>query len=320
MRRANDETGRALRAIEPRIDGLPETSASSAEGVLALVEADARDAAGGADRALPQPAPDRSRRRLLRTAFVVPAAAAAVLGAAVLTPGGADRLPLFGPGEARALEITEDDHYVIAEIVDPRADTAEYAEELAEYGVDVRLNLIPRMPGEEGVEILGVSWRSGPPEGRDVQLDPGAECDASGSCPMVLKVPKDYRDTVRIDVSRDAAPGEYWDGSSPVDDASAIGVIDTGALEGRPVAEVRERLAEAGFEVDAFNRLEPETEADGGRSRTGLEPDEVPGDLFVAAVLYVPFSGSVELTLTEDRDDPFVGSGGQMIGLEELDD
>ncbi|WP_017591860.1 hypothetical protein [Nocardiopsis potens] len=313
MKDTNDETGRALRAIEPRIDGLPETAASSADGLLALVEADARDAAGGAEHAPPAPAPNRSRRRLLRTAFVVPAAAAAVLGAAVLAPGGADRLPLFGPGEARALEITEDDHYIIAEIVDPTADTAEYSEELAEYGVDVELNLVPVMPGEGGFELLSVSWHSGPPEGRGVRLAPGAECGAPDSCPMVLKVPKDYRDTVRIDVSREAAPGEYWDGSSPVEDASAIGVIDTGALVGRPVAEVRERLAGAGFEVEAFNRLAPEPERGEGRPRTELEPDQVPGGLLVAAVFYRPFSGSVELVLTDEPDDPFMGGGGQVI-------
>jgi hypothetical protein len=222
-----------------------------------------------------------------------------VLGGAVLSPDS-----LFGPDPAGALEITEDGDYVVAEVVDPRADVETYAAELAEYGLDVRLDLLPTLDPALANTLLGGSWE-GRPEGEpQVDIAP-ADCNADpadrSGCPTVIRIPRDQPGTVEIYVYRAAEPGEVWDATHVPADPEDIGLIDEGVLEGGTVADARRLLDATGVSADFYaGHPDEETGEVHIVSDSRLDPAEIPGDQYVAAVTYRHHTGHVDLAVTPD--------------------
>ncbi|NUR48315.1 MAG: hypothetical protein HOV71_09300 [Hamadaea sp.] len=192
------------------------------------------------------------RRRPLftwrRLAFGVPVAAA--LAAVALSVTAA--LPPSGPGgptaaQAGALEIAQQDGYVVVKILDPVADPQRYRAELARHGLDIELTLAPAEPDQVGKIIFLEVGDSGAGPKLEVVEAPG-RCAANGNCAVGLRVPANFPSYAHIVIGRTPRPGEQVTGDAPV--LSQAEKDRLRALVGKTVAEARTALAALGMTIE----------------------------------------------------------------------
>jgi hypothetical protein len=168
----------------------------------------------------------------------VAVAAALAFAVGALLPNGSGPV---GPAPAQALQITEDDGYIIIKINDPVADPQRYREELARHHLDIELILAPVEADQVGKVIFAeISETSG---GASLEwIEAPGDCTANGNCSAGIKVPVTFTSYAKIVIGRTAQPGEeIEDGGSP-DGASAADRV----LIGKSVAQAREILASRG--------------------------------------------------------------------------
>ncbi|MEU5257355.1 hypothetical protein [Amycolatopsis sp. NPDC021455] len=139
--------------------------------------------------------------RILSTAAtVVVLTAAGVVGTSLLQPG---------PGSTSyansAISVALHGDVYVAEIKDPLAESAEYAEAFQAVGKDVRIELVPVSPRFVG-QLLEAGFQG---RGRGWTDLTGPDCDRNpAGCTTVLSVSADTTGQVRYRIGRAALPGE----------------------------------------------------------------------------------------------------------------
>ncbi|MET7419077.1 hypothetical protein [Dactylosporangium sp. NPDC005555] len=192
------------------------------------------------------------RRRLF---IAVPAAAgltvvALVAGSLLSTPEPANA----------ALTFSERAGYITVTINDPAADAQRYNDELAKYGLNIKIQLVPANPDDVGKVVFE---ETGAP-GLEAIENPG-RCNANGSCQVGFKVPLNFSSYAVVAFGRTPLPGESVDGGSTAQK-------DVGeSLLGKTVAEARRILAAKG--MTAEYRVGPKS--------LSAPAEEVPGDWIV---------------------------------------
>ncbi|GAA4909939.1 hypothetical protein [Streptomonospora salina] len=220
----------------------------------------------------PTVAPNRTTRRLL---IAVPAAAALAAGAVAATA----LMPTSAPGpvapqEAAALEIDVEDGLVVAEVKDPAADPERYAEEFSAHGLDVDLKLVPASPTQVGTLTYMDQNMSGEgTDDRDVEVIESPEnCTPNGVCPVGVRIPEDYGNTVELAFGRVPKDDEkYRTTNSPTAPGEALEGVD---IVGMTVAEAKDVLADHDQRVAEYRvrREQPE-----GAEGTRAAPSPSPG-------------------------------------------
>lgn len=281
-----------VRQLAPQIGsgGVDDPDHPTARQLRAAITSSSGDAVFSASPPVPATVPPASQRRRRRTrrlvllgAPVAAGVAVAVLAAVALSPSSPSGPR---PAAAGALEITIEGDLVVARVADPAADPDRYAAEFAERGLDVRLRLVPSSPAAVGTVVyLDTDAEGTGTDERSVEVvEAVGECEApgSGTCPVGIRIPADYGNTVEVVFGRAARPGEqYQSAGSATAPGEALAGLD---LRGRRVSEVLDALQDRGqraTEFRSFSTTSSETQV--------LRPDEVPGDWYVHDVaLWAP--------------------------------
>jgi hypothetical protein len=307
----NAEIEELVRRLAPRITHVPaddlHTSTTTAKELLTMITTQPPDESEVPIAGRPRPGGRRSgrggrpaRRRLLVGAPIAIGVAVAAVAAVVLAPSSPTG-PGPAPASADALEITSDGDLVVARVSDPDADPSRYAAEFAERGLDVRLRLIPASPTAVGAVIYLDSNASGTgTDERDVEvIDAPGECrTGGGACPVGIRIPDDYGNTVDVAFGRQAEPGESYDATNAADaPGEALAGVD---VAGQRVSQAVDVLAQNGQRATEFHRLVP------GTAETVVVPaDEVPGDWYVYEVsLRAPGEVTLDVGDTPERPRP----------------
>lgn len=205
--------------------------------------------------------PSPWRRRLLVAVPAVAGLAAAAVAVSALLPPSTP----VGPAPASAaLTFTEGAGYLTVMINDPAADPQRYRDELAEHGLNIKIELVPADPEDVGKVVFEELGDTGGGPTLEAIEDPG-RCTANGACQVGFKVPLNFTSYAVVAFGRTPLPGEFIEGGSDQQNA------DAGALEGKRVAEARRLLAAQGKTAEYRVGWEslPATEA------------QVPGDWIV---------------------------------------
>ncbi|MET8340093.1 hypothetical protein ABZV14_36490 [Streptosporangium canum] len=179
-------------------------------------------------------------RRRWRPLAALPIAAAVITGWALL-----------GASPASALDIKEEGDYYVIEVKDLYADSEMYESQLRGAGLNISLRLVPSTPG-----LVGHIQPSSPvPGGRITQdkiktIDQAGQCDKMGGCPIGVKIPKDFADSVEVVLGREARPGEKYEQSASFDAPGEP--MHCVPFRYKPVSEVRAMLQERGLAIDEF--------------------------------------------------------------------
>ena len=139
-------------------------------------------------------------RVLTAAATVVALTTAGVVGTSLLQAG-------TGPTSYAnsAISVALHGDVYVAEIKDPLAESAKYAEAFQAVGKDVRIELVPVSPRFVG-QLLEAGFQG---SGRGWTDLTGADCERNpGGCTTVLSVSADTTGQVRYRIGRAALPGE----------------------------------------------------------------------------------------------------------------
>ncbi|GAA1000639.1 hypothetical protein GCM10009555_104000 [Acrocarpospora macrocephala] len=153
------------------------------------------------------------------------------------------------PGTAAALDVVRDGGYYVITVKDLFADPERYQEQLRALGLNIRLELKPATPGQEGTML---------PMHDDTAVDgiktiegPG-DCLGRGSCTIGLKVPVGYREEVTIVLARKALPSESYQVIAPIHASGQP--LHCVPFVGKTVDAVRALLAARGVTTVKFAR------------------------------------------------------------------
>ncbi|GIH23431.1 hypothetical protein Aph01nite_17410 [Acrocarpospora phusangensis] len=182
------------------------------------------------------PVPERRR---VRSKVLLPLAVgvAVTLGVSLL------------PGTAAALDVVRDGGYYVITVKDLFADPERYQEQLRALGLNIRLEVKPATPAQEGT-MLPIHFGDSADEIRTIE-GPG-DCLGRGSCAIGLKVPIGYRESVTIVLARKALPGEKYKVLAPINAAGQP--LHCVPFVGKTVDEVRALLAARGVNTVTFAR------------------------------------------------------------------
>jgi hypothetical protein len=156
-----------------------------------------------------EPAPGHSRQQRFRHTLgrrrwrVVAAATAASVLAVVALLG----LEALAPPAAAGIEFARGDGYLMARVVDIRADPDAMREAFRERGLEIDLELVPVSPSLVG-EIVASSESE--PGIEDIP-DPARGCPQELRCgPIGLRIPLDWDGEAQIVLGRAARPAESY--------------------------------------------------------------------------------------------------------------
>jgi hypothetical protein len=146
----------------------------------------------------------RFRRAVGRRRWRVAVAATAASALAVVVLVGVEAL---APPAAAGIEFARGDGYLVARVVDLRADPDAMRAAFRERGLDVDLELVPVSPSLVG-EIVASSESE--PGIEDIP-DPARGCPAEPRCgPIGLRIPIDWDGEAQIVLGRAARPSETY--------------------------------------------------------------------------------------------------------------
>ncbi|GAA1010337.1 hypothetical protein Aple_038510 [Acrocarpospora pleiomorpha] len=191
------------------------------------------------------PVPERRR---IRPKLVLPLAAgvaAAALGVSWVLPADGG----LGPGTAAALDVVRDGGYHVITVKDLFADPERYQEQLRGLGLNIRLELKPATPQQEGTMLPMYDANA---TGGIKTIEGPGDCLGRGSCTIGLKVPVGYRDVVTIVLARKALPGESYQVIAPIHAPGQP--LHCVPFVGKTVDDVRALLAARGVNTVKFAR------------------------------------------------------------------
>jgi hypothetical protein len=205
--RRTRERGRVMKQAQ-RLDELMERlapvrdrelrSLRETEAARALFEAIVAEPAPGHSR------PRRFRHTLGRRRWRVAVAATAASVLAVVALLGLEAL---APPAAAGIEFARGDGYLVARVVDLKADPDAMRAAFQERGLDIDLELVPVSPSLVG-EIVASSESE--PGIEDIP-DPARGCPAEPRCgPIGLRIPIDWDGEAQIVLGRAARPSESY--------------------------------------------------------------------------------------------------------------
>jgi hypothetical protein len=156
-----------------------------------------------------EPAPSHSQPRRFRHTLgrrrwrvAVAATVASVLGVVALLG-----VEAFAPPAAAGIEFARGEGYLVARVVDLRADPDAMREAFRERGLDIDLELVPVSPSLVG-EIVASSESE--PGIQDIR-DPARGCPEELHCgPIGLRIPLDWDGEAQIVLGRAARPSESY--------------------------------------------------------------------------------------------------------------
>ncbi|MEV0128637.1 hypothetical protein AB0H83_09230 [Dactylosporangium sp. NPDC050688] len=180
------------------------------------------------------------RRRLLVSVPAVAGLAAAAIAVSALLPTSTP----VGPAPASAaLSFTEAPGYLIVTIKDPAADPQRYREELARYGLNIKIELVPADPEDVGKVVFEELGDTGGGPTLEPIEDPG-RCTANGTCEVGFKVPLNFRSYAIVAFGRTPLPGEFVDGGSDQQNADAEKLVGKRVTEARRLLSAQGKTAE----------------------------------------------------------------------------
>jgi hypothetical protein len=198
----------------------------------------------------------RSSFRTRMLAIGLPAAAAAVAAALVVTPLGQPGHHL-GPVGGRTtkvelLSFTRHGRYIDVIVRDPLADAKKYNAEFKAHGLHITLGLVPASPSLVGTVVYFDGSSAIKP------ITAVGKCWTGGGgsrCPVGLRVPFHYHGTAHLVFGRAARPGERYNTTAP---ATSRGEVLYGLrIAGRRVAAVLAMLRARHVTVGEYNFQEP---------------------------------------------------------------
>lgn len=194
-----------------------------------------------------EPAP-AARRRGMRRPLVVLPLAAAVAAAAWAVPS------LLRPAPAAALDIREEGGFYVIQVKDLYADADVYERQLKGLGLDVSLRVVPATPSFVGE--ISPSAREREPAGPFVHrdqintIDSTKGCGMHRSCPIGLRIAKDFTGSADVILGRAARRGEKYE---IIGGLAAPGEpMNCVPFYNRPVSEVRVKLRKLGLSVGEY--------------------------------------------------------------------
>lgn len=201
------------------------------------------------------------------------------------TAPSATATPSLEPRPLTALKISRNADFVEIRIVDPVADPERYKQELAAYGIDVEISLVPAKPGDVGRVVF--TETGDPGTGPDIQfIEAPGSCDPKGSCDIGIRVPLTYKTYARIVFGRTPLPGEFYEGD-PASEQVKESII------GKHVSEALAILQSKG--MTASYRVGPQ--------QLNVPADQVPGTWIVFDASPIPGNVMV-IWVSEDGKQP----------------
>jgi hypothetical protein len=207
-----------------------------------------------------------------RLAIGLPAAAAAVAAALIITSSGQPGHHL-GPGpvhptKAELLSFTRHGRYIEVIVRDPLADEKKYNAEFRAHGLHITLRLVAASPSLVGTLV----YFDGSSAIRPITAIGKCWTGGGGSrCPVGLRVPIHYHGTASLVFGRAARPGERYETTAP---ATMRGEVLYGLhVAGRRVAAVLAMMRKRHVAVGEYNYQE--------RGRGGVLGRHVPLNWFV---------------------------------------
>ncbi|MET7463446.1 hypothetical protein [Nonomuraea sp. NPDC005501] len=219
-----------------------------------------------------EPAPAARPRRRWRPLVALPVAAA-LAAAAWIVPSALNSTP------AAALDVKEEGGYFVIAVKDLYASPKVYEAQLKSLGLNVDLRVVPATPAFEGELSMDTpDWKPMTPfpyRDKIMSIDRPEGCVGVGrTCPIGLKIAKDFTGSAGVRLGRAARPGEQYEISGSL--TAVREPMNCVPFYGRPVGEVRAELKKRGVTVDEYAIRKP-----GQRGKDAQVTTSVPDSMYV---------------------------------------